>query len=815
MPTITSAMSQADKDAKIEHFNIVIVGHVDHGKSTLLGRLYADTGSLPEGHVEKVQRICELQGKVFEWAFLFDAFLEEQEQGITIDTARTFFKWKNREYILIDAPGHKEFLKNMISGASRAEAAVLLIDAKEGVREQSKRHGYMLSLLGIPQVSVAVNKMDLVDYDEETFRRIEVEYRAFLKEINVEPRAFIPVSAREGDNIANKSDRMPWYTGPTVLDAMGEFKKEIASQNKALRMPVQDVYKFDARRIIAGRINTGRLKIGDKIVFSPSNKSARVASIEGFNVKPLPKNACAGQSVGFTLDEQIFIERGEIAHHEDQMPEVGDTLRVNVFWMGRQPFAKNKKYLLRIATNEVEVQIQEIHRIIDASDLAAAQGTKEQVERNDVAEVTLSTRRPIAFDLYSNFINSGRFVIVDDYDIAGGGIVMANVSSELSAVREKARLRDIRWVRGEISIDHRELVNGHRSGLVLFTGEAGIGKAKVAARLEAELNKRHLHAYLLDGENLKIGLDNNIDVEQEELERRFGEVAHILIRSGQIVVSTSNAFSLADPAFLRPLVNPQPFLEIHLSEKGERTPASADIHLTDISDLDAVVAEITAKMEEMAFIPSGTYSLPELITEGKNLTWHDQAVSRTDRERSNAHRGATLWFTGLSGAGKSTLANAVAARLHKRNVNTYILDGDNVRQGLNRDLTFAPNDRVENIRRVGEVAKLFSDAGTINMVAFISPYRADRQMARRLQPGENEFLEIHVATKIDVCEQRDPKGLYKKARAGEIKGFTGIDAPYEEPENADVTVDTGTHSLEECVDQIVAELERRAIILPE
>src|SRR5712691_5373001 len=257
-----------------ESLNIVIVGHVDHGKSTLLGRLYADTGSLPEGKLDKVQAICRQQGKEFEFAFLFDAFLEEQEQGITIDTARTFFAWQDRHYIIIDAPGHKEFLKNMISGAARAEAALLVIDAQEGVKEQSKKHGYLLSLLGVRQVAVVVNKMDLVSYRQGVFETIEKEYRAFLSQLKVTPERFVPVSAKLGDNIANPSANMPWYSGPTVLDSLGLFRKETERDKQPLRFSVQDVYKFDARRIIAGRIATGRVKVGDRLVFSPSNKLA-------------------------------------------------------------------------------------------------------------------------------------------------------------------------------------------------------------------------------------------------------------------------------------------------------------------------------------------------------------------------------------------------------------------------------------------------------------------------------------------------------------------------------------------------------------
>jgi len=359
MDTCSGGMSTATSS---EHLNIVIVGHVDHGKSTLLGRLYADTGSLPDGKLEKVQAICRQQGKEFEYAFLFDAFLEEQEQGITIDTARTFFNWKGRQYIIIDAPGHKEFLKNMISGAARAEAALLLIDALEGVKEQSKKHGYLLSLLGVRQFAVVVNKMDLVGYRQDVFEGIEKEYREFLGQFGANPEWIVPVSAKLGDNIANRSQAMAWYQGPTVLDTLSTFKKEMVRAEQPLRFPVQDVYKFDARRILAGRITAGRLKIGDHLVFSPSNKRANIRTIEAFNIEPVPTSGEAGQSVGITLDEQIFVERGEIATHQERLPLVSTAFKANLFWLGKRALEEGRRYLLRVATKEVECEVAAIHR---------------------------------------------------------------------------------------------------------------------------------------------------------------------------------------------------------------------------------------------------------------------------------------------------------------------------------------------------------------------------------------------------------------------------------------------------------------------
>lgn len=585
-----------------ENMNIVIVGHVDHGKSTLLGRLYADTGSLPDGKLEKVQAICRQQGKEFEYAFLFDAFLEEQEQGITIDTARTFFMWKGRQYIIIDAPGHKEFLKNMISGAARAEAALLLIDALEGVKEQSKKHGYLLSLLGVRQFSVVVNKMDLVGYRQDVFDGIEKEYREFLGQFKAVPDRVIPVSAKLGDNIANRSTNMPWYTGPTVLDTLSVFKKEAARSEQPLRFPVQDVYKFDARRIIAGRITAGKLKVGDHLVFSPSNKRANVRSVEAFNVDPLPTEASAGQSVGITLDEQIFVERGEIATHQEDLPSVSTAFRANIFWLGKRPLERGRKYQLRVANKEVDCEVATIHRIIDTMDLAQQQGSAT-VNKNQVAELTLRTRTPVAFDLSASFEATGRFVLVDEYDIAGGGIVTELIHDDQEFLREEARRRDFAWVKGEVGVEDRARQYGHRAAIVLFTGGRHTGKSLLAKQLEGRLVADGRHAYLLDGENLRRGLDADLTDEErgqtDEMARRYGEVARLLIDTGLIVVSTTNPFG---PAYkeaaqaIRTLVHPAPVIAVHMSKTSEEPPQNTDIVLSGPTDLDGATKQI---MEEL------------------------------------------------------------------------------------------------------------------------------------------------------------------------------------------------------------------------
>lgn len=578
-----------------EQMNIVIVGHVDHGKSTLLGRLYADTGTLPTGKIEKIQAICKQQGKEFEYAFLFDAFLEEQQQGITIDTARTFFSWGGRQYIIIDAPGHKEFLKNMVSGAARAQAALLIIDALEGVRDQSKRHGLLLSMLGVKQVTVVVNKMDLVGYREDIFSGIEKEYRDFLNQLNVTPQYVIPASAKMGVNIAQVSKETPWYTGPSVLDSLAYFSLETALADKPLRWPIQDVYKFDARRILVGRLTAGRLKIGDRLVFSPSNKSACIQTIEAFNIDPPLTQAEAGQSVGVTLDEQIFVERGQIASREAERPLVSTQIRANLFWLGKRPLETRQSYVLRLATREVPCEVTTIHRIVDANNLNDRQ-TQSRVQRNEVADITLRTKSPIAFDLYVDFETTGRFVLVDEYDVAGGGIITELVHDEQEDFRTEARERDSAWVKGDVGTAERAKHYGHQPAVLLLTGPDTTSKGFLARKLETVLVAEGRHAYLLSPENLQRGLDADLpDTNPDEVVRRFGEVVRLLTDTGLLVICTTNAFT--QPArqvvqTVQTLVNPIPVITIHMAKELSGPQPDTDLAFAGPENFDDCTSRI-------------------------------------------------------------------------------------------------------------------------------------------------------------------------------------------------------------------------------
>lgn len=462
-----------------EQMNLVVVGHVDHGKSTVVGRLLADTDSLPHGKLDAVRASCDRNSRPFEYAFLLDALKDEQAQGITIDTSRCFFKSKRRSYIIIDAPGHIEFLKNMVSGAARAEAAVLIIDAAEGVQENSKRHGFMVSMLGIRQIIVVINKMDLVGYSQAVYDQVAREYQAFLDRIHIHPQAIIPISARLGENLITKSHEMPWFDG-TVLDAIDALEKAPPKRNQSFRFPVQDIYKFtalgDNRRIVAGTVETGVAKVGDEIVFLPSGKTSRIQTIEAFNC-PQQTQVGAGQAIGLTLDTQIYIKPGDIGHiKSDSAPKVGTLITGHLFWLGKQPMEMGRRYQLKVGTAKVPMYLDTIISVMDASNLAASD-TKKTIGRNEVAEVRFRTVSPIACDLFSENQATGRFVIVDGYEISGGGIVVDVGTAEgaLSDIDESRRCvsavavdkRQAHWHPGVIVVESISIPEIHRLELAL------------------------------------------------------------------------------------------------------------------------------------------------------------------------------------------------------------------------------------------------------------------------------------------------------------------------------------------------------------
>lgn len=591
---------------------LVIVGHVDHGKSTLVGRLLSDTGTLPEGRLDFIRDICKQQGKDFEYAFLLDALEEEQEQGITIDTSQIFFSTAQRKYVIIDAPGHKEFLKNMVTGAADAEAALLMIDANEGVQEQSRRHGYILKLLGLTQVAVVINKMDLVGYDEKVYNAIRSEYTAFLDSLGIVAREFIPVSAKLGVNIASLKDEMSWYRGPTVLDMVDQFEKKPPPDHLPFRFPVQDVYKFDERRIIAGRVESGKLKTGDRVIFSPSNKQAVVKSIEAWSVPEKPVVATSSESIGFTLDEQIFVERGDVCTLMDQLPIVSTTFDANVFWMGQRNLEKGRKFVIKLNTQEVECEVVEFKKAIDASTLETLTN-QDYIAKNDVAELTLRTRKPVAFDLFGSIATTGRFVLVDEYDVCGGGIITTYTPATKSdKLRDEVRTRDFNWIKSEITPDERAYRNGHRAALILITGDPGTGKGPLARVLEHSLFQNNFQSYLLDRRNVNLGVGADLDDQKNsgegESARRLGEVAKLFLDAGHVVISTSNAFHQEDQEDLRLLANPYQVVEIQVGNQSSGEPDLV-LSLDEAQNAKESSTKIQSFLKEKKILMGHNYSI--------------------------------------------------------------------------------------------------------------------------------------------------------------------------------------------------------------
>jgi bifunctional enzyme CysN/CysC len=514
-----------------------VVGHVDHGKSTVVGRLLHETDSLPQGKVEAVAEMCRRRGMPFEWAFVTDALQAERDQGITIDSSHIPFRSALRDYVLIDAPGHREFIKNMISGSSDCDAALVVIDAGEGVRDQSRRHGFLLHLLGIRQIAVAVTKMDTIGYDADRFATVEREFREALGELGVTPGAVIPVSGRDGDNIAAPSGKMGWYDGPTVVGALDGFEVAAPATALPLRIPVQDVYRFDERRIVAGRIESGRLRVGDTVLFSPSNHTAVVKTIESWPRSALVEGAEAGDSIGFTLEEQIFVERGEIVSHAGNAPVETNVFRARVFWMGAEPLRVGKRYTLRHNTAEAIAEVESIERVIDAARMDRT-GT-EEVACDCVADVVMRAQIVLALDPAADNPRTGRIVLADGFDIVGGGLIdMAGYPDQRQVMTRRST--NITEVEHRVSREERTRRIGHAGGVLWFTGLSGAGKSTLAIELERQLFARGYNAYVLDGDNLRHGLNANLGFSPEDRAeniRRVGEVAALMAEIGTLVIS--------------------------------------------------------------------------------------------------------------------------------------------------------------------------------------------------------------------------------------------------------------------------------------
>jgi bifunctional enzyme CysN/CysC len=542
---------------------IVIVGHVDHGKSTLVGRLLHETGSLPEGKLEMLKAVSARRGMPFEWSFLLDALQTERDQGITIDTTQIRFRTRSRDVVLIDAPGHAEFLRNMITCASRADGAVLIIDALEGVRDQTRRHGYLLHLLGIKQVAIVVNKMDRVDFSADRFKEISDEISAHLIGLGVTPSAVIPISARDGDGVAEHTPRIGWYQGPTVVEALDALEPARPLELLALRLPVQAIYKFDDRRIVAGRIESGQLSAGDEIVIMPAGKIARIKTVESWPVTPLSGSQGAGRSVGITLDRELFIERGDVIAHAGATPRDTRRIRARIFWLHDKPLSKGDQILIRLGTRESRASVVAIEKAVDPGELSNAETTV--IARNHVGEIDISLAQPIAADPYSDNPRTGRLVIEVNGRIAGGGLVLSVDAGQ------RAVPIDIVPVESALRPEERSARYRHNGAVIWLTGLPGSGKSTLARALERRLFGHGGSPILLDGDTLRAGLNSDLGFspqDRSENIRRLAEVATHLARNGHIAIVAAVSPALADRAAARRIADAA-FREVHVAAPAE------------------------------------------------------------------------------------------------------------------------------------------------------------------------------------------------------------------------------------------------------
>jgi bifunctional enzyme CysN/CysC len=542
---------------------IVIVGHVDHGKSTLVGRLLHETGSLPDGKLEMLKAVSARRGMPFEWSFLLDALQTERDQGITIDTTQIRFRTNARDVVLIDAPGHAEFLRNMITGASQADGAVLIIDAREGVRDQTRRHGYLLHLLGVKQVAVVVNKMDRVEFSADRFREISEEISAHLAGLGVTPSAVIPISARDGDGVAVHTPRIGWYDGPTVVEALDRLEPARPLETLPLRLPVQAIYKFDDRRIVAGRIESGQLKAGDEIVIMPAGKIAKIKTVEGWPTTPVTLPQGAGRSVGITLDRELFVERGDVIAHLDRNPQDTRRLRARIFWLHDQPLAKGDSILVRLGTRESRAVVVAIDKAVDPGSLSNEQAIS--IARNHVGEIDISLSQPVAADPYAENPRTGRLVIELNGRIAGGGLVLSVDAGQ------RAAPVDIVPVESGLRPEERAARYRHNGAVVWLTGLPGAGKSTIARALERRLFTRGGAPILLDGDTLRAGLNGDLGFTPEaraENIRRLAEVATHLARNGHIAVVAAVSPAREDRASARRIADDL-FREVYVATPAE------------------------------------------------------------------------------------------------------------------------------------------------------------------------------------------------------------------------------------------------------
>ncbi|GAA0567603.1 adenylyl-sulfate kinase [Caenispirillum bisanense] len=600
-------MSPRIKDA-VPPLPIVIVGHVDHGKSTLIGRLLHETGSLPDGKLDELRAQSDRRGVDFEWSFVMDALQVERDQGITLDTTRIWLKTRKRPYVIIDAPGHKEFLRNMVTGAASADAAVLVVDAVQGLSEQTRRHAYLLSLLGVAQVIVAVNKMDRLDWAEAGFQAAAEAVTGYLAGIGITPLACVPLSAREGDNIVRPSTNLPWWQGPTLTQALDQVNARPQPVELPLRFPVQDVYRDGDRRILVGRIETGRLRVGDRIRFQPTGREASVAGFETWRGST-PIAASAGQSVAITLDDDLFVERGHVASHPGTAQHIGSRIQVRLFWLDREPLAAGDRVTVRLGTAAHAAVVDKVVQVVDVASLGASPA--EQVHGGDVAEVILRSHGAMAFDTFADNPLTGRGVLVRGHRVAGGFVIeqAAAASPNVTAVAQSVEPAEV----------HRR--NGHTGGVLWLTGLSGAGKSTLAMALRRRLFEAGWQVYTLDGDNLRHGLCGDLgfsDGDRSENIRRVAEVARLFADAGTLAIVSLISPRRADRAAARAIIG-DGFREVHVdapvSVCADRDPKGLyrKAYAGELPGFTGVSAPYEVPEQPDLVVPTGSLGLTESL----------------------------------------------------------------------------------------------------------------------------------------------------------------------------------------------------------
>lgn len=568
---------------------IVIVGHVDHGKSTLIGRLLHDTDNLQEGKVAQIIESSKKRGLKIEWSFLLDSLQIERDQGVTVDSTRIPFLLGGREFVIVDAPGHRQFLRNMITGAADAEAAVLVVDAAEGAREQTRRHAMLLHLIGIRHVIVLLNKVDLLDFDQKKIEAVEQSVSELLGKLDLEAALFVPASARDGDNIAARSDRMPWYKGPTLTEALAQVPSPASRANLPLRLPVQDVYRFNDKRYVAGRIERGRVRVGDTVIIGTQKTPARIASIESWHTAP-QVSAVAGQSIAVTLEPDVIPDRGDLLHLPEAPPVEASRIRTRLFWLRQEPLRVGESFKLRLATAEHAVTVTSIDSVLNLEDLTEQPG--EEVPAEGFAEITLSAAENVQFDPFVPGTADGRGVLVDRQQRIVGGAPL--IEAATIAAGEKV----IHPSASTVTLQDRERAKGHRGGVFWLTGLSGAGKSTLARGAEAALFSSGLDVTVLDGDTLRSGLCKDLgfsEADRTENVRRAAEVARILRDAGEIVLVALISPLQSDRALARQVIGDgfaEVFVDADLTTCEQRDPkglyaAARSGKITGFTGIDA------------------------------------------------------------------------------------------------------------------------------------------------------------------------------------------------------------------------------------